>query len=61
MKKHISGNLGVQSDVVTGVRFTYNCYGMIGIRALWGYLGTTFANEQIIGIEALGPWGYLCQ
>ena len=34
-------------------------------RGYWGYLGATLANEQIIGIQALGllglPWGYLCQ
>ena len=34
----------------------------------WSYIRATFANEQIIGIQALGllgllglPWGYLCQ
>ena len=36
----------VQSDVITGVRFTYNCYGMMGMQAL-GSLGL--------------PWGCRCQ
>ena len=35
------------------------------LRGYWGYLGPTFATEQIIGIQALGllglTWGYLCQ
>ena len=43
---------------VTGARFPCTCYGY------WGYLGAPFANQQILGLQALGllglPRGTLC-
>ena len=47
LKKHIWGNPGVQSDVVKGVRFTYTCYGMIGIHAL-GLLGLPWGCQRLL-------------
>ena len=58
----------VQSDVVTGARFTYTCYGISNLAfhcsgPTWAYLGPTLPTSKSLAYIALSlpslPWAHL--